>query len=252
MLKTAVVYVMRVEKNNYCACLYTMELKILSWNIWIDGYFDKIIDFLKASDADIIGLQEVRADDSTRDVVEYLTGLGYQHAFAPIKQVWGGKTWHHGPAVFSKYDIRRVEKYDLSDTDNRAAVRADIQVAGTTLHVLSTHLIHTHQQESHEQEKQGANLLKVIPSERTIVMGDFNAMPDSAVIQSFKKVLIDADPASLPTWSMYKAGCPKCSPPDISIRLDYIFTTKDIKTRSYKVEQSTGSDHLPVSVIVEL
>lgn len=40
-----------------------MILKILSWNIWIDGFFDQAAEFLEKSGADIIGLQEVVNDD---------------------------------------------------------------------------------------------------------------------------------------------------------------------------------------------
>lgn len=83
-------------------------------------------------------------------------------------------------------------------------------------------------------------------------MGDFNAMPESKTIAKVKEVLIDADSRNQPTWSVYPAGCPECNPQKVDIRLDYIFTTKDIHARSYWVESSKGSDHLPVSVIVEL
>ena len=53
-----------------------MHLKILSWNIWINGYFEQITDFLEKADADIIGLQEVEADAPKRDVIGFLTKLG--------------------------------------------------------------------------------------------------------------------------------------------------------------------------------
>ena len=227
-----------------------MKLKILSWNIWIKGHFDQIADFLKTSDADIIGLQEVQDGDPERDIVGFLKGLGYQYVFAPIGKAWGGKEWNDGPAIFSRYKIIDSQKYTLSEQVKRTAIRADIKVRDKILHVFSTHLVHTHQQPSKEQDEQAAELLNILTSEHTIVMGDFNVTPNSTGIQNIRNVLVDSDPSNQPTWSVYPEGCPQCNPQAIDTRLDYIFTSKDIKTTNFKVENSRGSDHLPISVIV--
>lgn len=230
-----------------------MTLKILSWNIWIDGYFDQISDFLKQSNADIIGLQEVKDYDSKRDVIKFLNDLGYQHAFAPVKKKWWGKKIEKdGPAIFSKYNILDTKTYVLSKTNSRVGLKAEIQEKDKILHVFSTHLIHTHQNESKEQNEQVENLIKVLPREGTIVMGDFNAIPDSLVIKNMKKVLVDSDPSSTPTWSVYPEGCLICNPQEVSIRLDYIFTSKDMVVKSFAVGNSRGSDHLPISAVVEI
>ncbi len=239
----------------YEKCITELErkkLKILSWNIWVDGKFDEITKFLKSADADIIGLQEVQADAPGRDIIRYLKDLGYQHVFAPIQKTWEGKTWNDGPAIFSKYKISKTETYILSKNDSRAAVRADIEIGDEILHVFSTHLIHTHQQQSSEQENQILNLLKSLLEQQTIVMGDFNATPESAGITMLKNVLVDSDPSSAPTWSAYPEGCLVCNPQAVDTRLDYIFTSKDIKTSSFKVGNSRGSDHLPISVMIEI
>lgn len=229
-----------------------MKLKILSWNIWIDGNFRQICDFLKEADADIIGLQEIQADDPRRDVINYLSGLEYDYFFAPVQKVWGGKTWNDGPAVFSRLPIINRQTFLLSTANPRAAVRADIQVQDKILHVFSTHLIHTHQQPSAEQEEQGLNLLKELSAESTILMGDFNATPNSTIIKEIRKILVDSDASSTPTWSVYPEGCKVCAPPNVNFRLDYIFTTKDLKTSGFKVESSKASDHLPISVVIEI
>jgi len=229
-----------------------MQLKILSWNIWIESRFDLVKSFLKDSNADIVGLQEVRADDPTRDTIGYMRSLGYEHVFSPIGKVWGSEVWNDGPAVFSKYPITSTETYTLSETNSRVAVRADIQIAENVLHIFSTHLIHTHQQPSVVQEEQIENLIKVLPSERVIVMGDFNATPASRGVQRMKSVLRDADSTDAPTWSVYPEGCKTCLPQSVDTRLDYIFASADIRTSDYRVGISKGSDHFPVSVIVEL
>lgn len=231
-----------------------MQLKVLSWNIWIDGYFDEYKKLFDRVDADIIGLQEVKDTDTDaeRDVIGYLTGKGYHQIFLPVRKTWGDNVFNDGPALFTKLPMLSTETYVLSKEDARGAVRADIQAGDRVLHVFSTHTLHTHQERSEVQMEQIETLLKAIPSENAIVMGDFNATPESDAIQRMKEVLVDSDPDSLPTWCVYPAGCSKCDLSAVDTRLDYIFTTKDVKTRSFKVEDSKGSDHLPISVIIEV
>lgn len=228
-----------------------MELKIVSWNIWDEGHFDEIAQFLKSSGADIIGLQEVLSFSNRIPVIEFLTSLGYEHVYAPARLSSGEKE-EMGNAVFSKYPIVSSRVHVLSEENRRIAVQADITVKGKIIHVFSAHLLHTHQQPSSTQELQAENLLKVLPLERVIVMGDFNATPESVAVQKMRSVLTDTDTTHTPTWSVYPEGCPVCNLQKIDARLDYIFVSTDIKIISSKVESSKGSDHLPISTIVEV
>lgn len=228
-----------------------MELKIISWNIWDEGHFDEIAQFLKSSEADIVGLQEVLPFSKSIPIIEFLTSLGYEHVYAPAR-LSGGEKEEMGNAVFSKYPIVNSAVHVLSEENKRIAVQADITVEGKIVHVFSVHLLHTHQKASSIQELQVENLLKVLPQEKVIVMGDFNATPDSVAVQKVRSVLTDTDTTSAPTWSVYPEGCPVCNPLEIDIRMDYIFVSSEIKTISSAVEASKGSDHLPISAIVEV
>ena len=228
-----------------------MELKVISWNIWDEGHFDEIAQFLKSSEADIIGLQEVLPFSKSIPIIEFLTSLGYEHVYAPARLSSDEKE-EMGNAVFSKYPIISNAVHVLSDENKRIAVQADISVEGKIVHVFSVHLLHTHQQPSSIQELQADNLLKVLPQEKVIVMGDFNATPESVAVQKMHSVLTDTDTTHTPTWSVYPEGCPVCNLQKIDTRLDYIFLSSDIKIITSKVENSKGSDHLPISVIVEV
>jgi len=228
-----------------------MQLKVLSWNIWDEGHFDEIAEFLKSSEADIVGLQEVLPFSKNIPIIESLTSLGYEHVYAPARLPSGEKE-EMGNAVFSKYPIISSAVHVLSEENKRIAVQTDISVEGEIVHVFSVHLLHTHQQPSGIQELQADNLLKVLPQEKVIVMGDFNATPESVAVQKMYSVLTDTDTAHTPTWSVYPEGCPVCNPQKIDTRLDYIFLSSDIKIITSKVENSKGSDHLPISVIVEV
>lgn len=227
-------------------------MKVLLWNIWIDGYFDKITDYIKNANADIIGLQEVLENDPKRNIIGFLEKLDYQHVYAPVKKIWGNEVWSDGPAIFSKHEIINSQTYSLSKTDTRAAVRADIKIEDKIIHVFSTHLIHTHQMESEIQQEQVKTLLGVLTPEKTILMGDFNAIPESETIKLIKNVMEDTDSSSRSTWSVYPEGCITCKPEGINIRLDYIFISRDLLVKSFEVGKSDASDHLPITAVIEL
>lgn len=234
-----------------------MKLKILSWNIWYNGDLEKVNEFLENFNADIIGLQEVMmVDNKVKLSKRLMEELGYKYVFAPAFQIpINGIPTNVGNAILSKYPIISHTVHNLSEhKNNRVAVQSDIQIDDKILHVFSTHLIHTHQQPSELQDLQATNLVKVLTPEKTILMGDFNALPDSNAIKIISNVLINTDANLLPTWSVYPYGCKDktCVPSGIKYKLDNIFVSNDLQTSLFKVEESKASDHLPISVIIEV
>lgn len=233
-----------------------MQLKILSWNIWYNGDLDKVNEFLENFNADIIGLQEVMRVDSDVKLSKRLKEeLGYKYVYAPAVQIpIHGVQTEVGNAIFSKYPIISHTVHNLSEKDNRIAIQADIQIKDKILHVFSVHIIHTHQQKSELQDLQATNLVKVLPTENTILMGDFNSLPQSSPIKIINNVLRNTDSNLLPSWSVYPYGCKDktCVPGGIKYKLDNIFTSKDLQTSLFKVEESKASDHLPISVLIEV
>ncbi len=234
-----------------------MKLEILSWNIWERCKFELLKEFLAESKADIIGLQEVLLDDPIRDVVGFLTGLGYEHAIVPSVH-WkdGLRTINLHNAIFCRHKIVENHPHILVEGKIGSAIEAKIQVDSETLTVFSTHLKHTHQEPSAYQLQQAENLLKLVPKEKAIVMGDFNALPESNTIKRVRGVLVNTDPSNKPTWNLYPDSddtCPpECHPRPLMVRLDYIFTTNDIKVSSAEVLSSKASDHLPISVVIQV
>jgi endonuclease/exonuclease/phosphatase family metal-dependent hydrolase len=230
-----------------------MAVKVASWNIWVDCDFDALRRTVETIDADIVAMQEVRDGDPTRDVVGYMESLGYASALG-LRQLWRRSTdpFYFGPAVFSRLPIITNEVYELAKEEKRFAVRADVRVGTEVLHAFSVHLKHTHQLPSPVQSEQVSDLLALLPQERTIVAGDFNATPGSDIIGAMTQRLYNTDPSNAPTWSVYPEGCPECDPRAVDTRLDYIFASKDLKTSDPRVGMSKASDHLPVIVTVEL
>lgn len=230
-----------------------MKIKVTTWNIWERCHFDLVTDFIRENGADILTLQEVLIDDPLRNVVGFMEDLGYQYAISPSVQfVDNGKTIKLNNAVFSKFPIVEKNIHKLREGGKGTAIEAKIKIKDNTLSVFSTHLKHTHQKPLDLQNLQIDNLIKVLPREKMIIGGDFNAISDSYAIKKMRELFIDNDLNNTPTWSVYPEGCPICLPKSINTRLDYIFTSSDLKVESSSVGQSKGSDHLPVSLIIEI
>ena len=231
-----------------------MSVPILSWNIWGGMFLPVVTGFLNHAKADIIALQEVEeqgeAENTARTIAE---ALGYSYIYArSMHYTVDGKDAYRGNAVLSKYPIVGNHVHTLSSEQSRTATQADIDIGGRTLHVLSVHLIHSHQQPSVLQEEQVTSLISKAPKDNTVIMGDFNSLPESRTIIKMRQVFRDTDPANTPSWCLYPDGCEVCKPEKIQWKLDYIFVSHDLKTGEFRVGDSKGSDHLPVSVSLEI
>lgn len=232
-----------------------MKVKILSWNIWWGGvYLDKVIKFLLASHADIIALQEVtqtpEGENNTAAMLADKFGMRYVYVTAVDARKFG-KPFVAGNAILTKLPILSSKTQTLGVKDTRKAILADIKTQNGIVHMITTHLVHTHQKPSEEQEKQAADLVAFALKKHTVICGDFNATPDSRAVSIVQEQFQRVDRINDPTWCVYPEemdGCVK----DLSVRLDYFFTTSDIKAANFRIEKSDGSDHLPISMTIEV
>lgn len=231
-----------------------MAVPILSWNIWGGIFLSVVTGFLKHAKADIIALQEVEEQAEDENTAKTIAdSLGYTYVYErSMHYTVDGKDAYRGNAVLSKYPIIGHTAYVLSSEQSRTAVQADIDVNGHVLHVISVHLIHSHQQPSFLQEEQVGSLISAAPKEETVIMGDFNSLPESRTIIKMRQVFRDTDQANTPSWCLYPDGCEVCKPEKVQWKLDYIFVSKDLKTEHFEAGNSKGSDHLPVLVNLDV
>ncbi len=250
-----------------------MQLKFLSWNIWGGRHIDDVIDFLKSADADIIALQEVIREGDGNTALTIAQRLGYEISpispavalTMPISSKWTGpvkekeEIYTFGNAILTKHKIASSRAYELSSGESRVAISADVLVGDFLFHVFSIHLKHIHVSNDNEPEVvamhrgQADKLMTLLPKEKTIVAGDFNTVANGYAVQKANEFLRDSEQGSAtPTWSVYPEGCGVCPFTGIAYKFDYIFTSKDLKTNGFQVGDSKGSDHLPVSVMIEI
>ena len=229
-----------------------MQLKIISWNIYGGRKLPEMIECLREANADIIGLQEVLQDEggANNSAKAIADVLGYTYVYETTTllipsishllekhKIENNMEW--GNAILSKYPLSDRNVHVLSGDRKRTALEATVKIEGKSLRIFSTHLVYAAVQPSEIQTTQVHNLIKVLPKENCLVMGDFNTTPDSKAIEDMSKVMMNTE--SDPT--KFSADGQK---------LDYIFSTADIKTLSSGTIDSQASDHLPIFSIIEI
>ena len=231
-----------------------MDIKLVSWNIWRGKLLPEIIDFLSSSRADIIALQEVEESDEYENTASHLADvMDYEYVYSrSMAYEINGVMRYFGNAILSKHHIAGSRSHTLSEEQSRTAIQADIAVNDSVLHVVSVHLIHSHQQPSAIQEQQVKNLVGVVPKERTVIMGDFNSLPESKTIERMRQSFTDTDSMNVPSWCLYPDGCEQCKLDQVQWKLDYIFVSPAMKSHDFMAGDSKGSDHLPISVFLSV
>ena len=172
-------------------------LRFLTLNLWGENgpwqaRLELLLDRVGALAPDVIGLQEVReAPGRVPNHAAAIAGrLGFQHAFAP-SCAWGGG--HEGLAIVSRFPIGAHEAKPLPhsiETEGRiilsARIDAPADVGGGAFWVHTTHLSYR-EAEGRKREDQVVFIDQVVAAHANdhvqIVMGDFNAVPDSDEIR---------------------------------------------------------------------
>ncbi len=239
-----------------------MQIKVISWNIWQDFHLKEVVSFLRESNADILGLQEVIEKEGTNTAAVIADLLGYEYTYyRAIDKTRLG--FPQGNAVLSKFPITKstphmlstIDQYtDSAETEPRVAIDAQIEIDGNPLTIITTHLAYSHMfQESAIRNLQVDKLITVIPKTKTVLTGDFNSHPDSSYMQTLTTKLVNTDSELInPTWTVYPFDYEDFRETELKHRLDYIFVTPDISVTDFRVESSKGSDHLPISAILEI
>jgi endonuclease/exonuclease/phosphatase family metal-dependent hydrolase len=192
----------QLEKNS----VIKSRVRILTWNIWWRfGPWERrqpaIAATLAQIDADIIALQEVWSDETTNLAAELAAELGYQHVFAPTKDIgetgldnYYDKDVGLGNALLSRWPIKRHDSIMLHGKketgEGRGALFAEIDGPRGLIPIFSTHL-NWKFEHSHIRQRQVTDLARFVDSRRPlsfppIVCGDFNADPSSEEIRMLK------------------------------------------------------------------
>jgi len=171
-------------------------VRFLTLNLWGENgpwqaRMDLLLDGVAALAPDVIGLQEVREVPGRvpNQAAEIARRHGWNHVFTP-STAWGGG--HEGLAIVSRFPIAAEESRTLphsTDTEGRIVLSARIDAPApmAPFWVHTTHLSFR-EAEGRKREDQvlfiDDNVVAAYANDNVqILMGDFNAVPDSDEIR---------------------------------------------------------------------
>jgi endonuclease/exonuclease/phosphatase family metal-dependent hydrolase len=179
----------------------------------LDRRLDMVVEELRGLRADVIGLQEASTSRRRGGTAARLAAaLGLQHVYAAASSRFFGNSWmdrvvagllnfSEGPAILSRFPLLDWEVHDLPRCgrllDSRVLLGATLQTPWGPLRAFSTHT-----RGEPCQTRRVAELLRErrgrLPA---VLMGDFNAAPDSAAITALtgEAGFLDAYGAAKPT-----------------------------------------------------
>jgi endonuclease/exonuclease/phosphatase family metal-dependent hydrolase len=257
-----------VRKTLGCACLLLLalfclagcqtapgQIRVLTYNIHhgegTDGKLDlsRIAEVIKAADPDLVALQEVDSRTQRTGQVDQTAELGRLtklHAvFGKAIDYSGGQ---YGAAILSRWPFVQTEASVLPASPGheiRPALGVRLKPPGwrAGLTFVSIHLDH---QSERERLAQAGHLLELLaPSNKrpTILAGDFNALPQSAVMRLFAK-----------EWTNTTAHRPLFTIPSgrPDRQIDYVLCrpARLWRVLETRVIQSDASDHCPLLVVL--
>jgi len=243
-----------------------MKMKVLTINIW--RYYEweerkeKLINFLKEQNADIVFLQEVAYDERLKDkwanqIEEINKQVKYSYsAFGELREM---KKWHDKPidwimycglGILSKYPIKYSEVIILPpvEKDKKSGfMHIVIETPKGDLNLINVHFENT-DAGSKEHLKETLEWCKN-KGIKPIIAGDFNMQ----VTENLKE-LAEKDYQISYLIKPYKSFMPtEFSNNTIPITLDYIISHKEeFEMKEVECINNDISDHNPVIAGVEL
>lgn len=250
-------YVVSFYRFSEKKIILSEDLKVMTYNIrmfnfydWIDeeNVDEKIIDFVKTKDPDILCLQEYHKPKKGK--------LKFKHKYINI----ANKGNHTGQAIFSKYKIINSGSLNFSNTTNNA-IFVDIIKNNDTVRIYNVHLeslkIRPKEEEFTKENSEKlrsrlergfkiqanqASLILTHQSKikhKSIICGDFNNTAFSWVYKNLKEGKNDAfEEAGQGFGSTYDLKFP--------LRIDFILTDEKIEVNNFKTYDIKLSDHFPI------
>lgn len=239
------------ENNENIEGIESKSIRIATYNIHRGrdkaGYsnLNEVGEFVKYYNIDIIGLQEVDKNVSRTNFEDQLKlladKLSMYYYFGSNKSFLRGE---YGNGVLSKYPLQNPENILMQGKESRGLLKTTVLIGeNRKLNFMVTHL----GLDLDERQKQFNNLLEYIDiyQEDLILVGDFNVTDTDPNILKIQQKLNDVGEKTLHryvnTLNIFRN----------EYRIDYVFTSKAMRIKKYKVEKVQYSDHFPVIVDIE-
>ncbi len=229
----------------------TNSIRIMTYNIHRgrdkagNSNLEQIGDFIQYYDIDIIGLQEVDKnvsrtsfEDQLKIVADKLSMYCY---FGANKSFLRGE---YGNGILSRYPLQSPENIILNGKEPRGLLKTTILLDDNKkLKFMVTHL----GLDVDERQSQFNTILDYIDiyEDDMVLVGDFNVVDSDSNVVKIQQRLNDVGEKTIHryknTLNIFRN----------EYRIDYIFTSKIMKIKKYKVEKVQYSDHFPVIVDID-
>ena len=230
-------------------------LRVMSFNLHqgedVNGQFNfaRVLETIKKSDADIIGLQETemaRVCFGNNDLVRFLAEKLNMHSYYGPKTITGT----YGVAMLSKFPIEFAETLFMPSEDSqRVIIKSKIRVGTEVITVYNTHFgLSLEERIAHA--KFTADL--TADSDRAILLGDFNTndltkAPYTIITSKFRDGWLEINPSGIDEGGYDGATFDWQNPTE---RIDYIFFTPDLRITDFDVlTWAHESDHMPIVAV---
>lgn len=243
--------------------IMSMKMRIVQWNVWFKENIERVVDVLKAQDADVICLQELTngyVEQTHENTWQFIAHeLGFDYAVQEIPIITKDAQWLQANAIFSRHPIRSKksawihEPKHAQDLDDqyRGYLTATIDIPPRPLTIATTHMSFTPEPTGDKEVAELLNLIGDTPS-RFILTGDLNATPETDRIAKITKRLQHAGPPfEQKTWTTKPYQFGEISATTLDWRYDYVFASRDVTVTSASVVNTDVSDHLPIIVTIE-
>lgn len=213
--------------------------------------FDAYADEIRRYDADIIGLNEVRDEGESEEYEAQAKvlaeKLGYYYYFAKATYIEGVNPY--GNAILSRFPIISAETILVPDPEEpayagyyetRCLLKAKIDVFGG----MEVFVIHWGLNPD-EQANAFNTIVENVGDKRCVLMGDFNITPDDPLLIPINERLFD----TAKVFEEERLSFPSDKP---VIKIDYIFTSHDIKVLKADIPADVLSDHRPYIAIISM
>jgi endonuclease/exonuclease/phosphatase family metal-dependent hydrolase len=244
-------YVIATQKTAVATTGNGYPIRVMNYNLHNGfhpyGFLDleAIAQVIENENADVVALQEVARGWVINGSDDMLIWLSRRLDMAYISGPTADPLW--GNALLSRYPIINYELLPLPGDDiplRRGFIAAEIDLGGgDTLNAIVTHLHHPSDASALRQEQVQAILDYVQDDAQTIIMGDFNATPETPEIvllrdAGFLDILIGVQP---------NYTYPSLDPDQ---QIDYIWLTPDLTAEAIHIPLEPASDHLGVAATI--
>jgi len=249
-----------------------MIIKILQWNVFYKENPKKLVKTIEKIDPDIICGQEFIQDSRKHPSVDTAKYVADQIGYECFYQI--GDTWTEHPAkesqgnaVLSRLPVLKKFSSHLQparqnppDPEHEGRVYVELVVAagGEKITVGTTHLSYSHIFKiTDHRKKEIDNLLQIIQKRKNnyVFAGDLNSLPDSYTIEKINQIdhIKSAGPDyTQKTWTTKPFDYGGFQETELNWRIDYVFTSSDLKVTKSEIIKTDASDHLPVLVQIDI